>query len=264
VASYDFDAAMSPRASYHVRDAPFPRSPDKEFSFGRSQLDKALDEAAAAAAEALQEDEEEEPEDQAGSPLLVYSRTPDAAAAGRPPSLDRYFSAVETVEEEEEEGQEEAEEAAGPAAGPPWQVGAAQARPPAAPRPFSPSTSRPYGMPRPYSPHGRRLSADSALSPWVQAQRRQEMERQRSRSAGEAHCWAAMPPGFYPGAAVEGSPFDAVAAVDRDMIDPSSPTGVGALNLESYNSAPFTLHSVTPPRHVMAELAAEVQGRLRM
>lgn len=33
VASYDFDAAMSPRASYHVRDAPFQphAAPEMEF-----------------------------------------------------------------------------------------------------------------------------------------------------------------------------------------------------------------------------------------
>jgi len=42
--------------------------------------------------------------------------------------------------------------------------------------------------------------------------------------------------------ALQGSAFGAAAAVDRDMIDPSSPTGVGTLDLESYNSAPFTLH----------------------
>ena len=41
---------------------------------------------------------------------------------------------------------------------------------------------------------------------------------------------------------LQGSAFGAAAAVDRDMIDPSSPTGVGTLDLESYNSAPFTLH----------------------
>ncbi|KAI7842083.1 hypothetical protein COHA_004278 [Chlorella ohadii] len=297
VAAYDFDVAMSPRASYHIRDAPFHRAAEPEFSFGRSQMDMSLDEAVAAvAAVEKQEDQEEPEEDRAGSPLLVYSRTPDAqAAAGRRDSLERYFSAVDTVEEEEEEGEEEGqgreEVAAGTAgAAAAQEQVAAAARPPAAPRPYSP-----HG--RPYSPHGRRLSADSALSPWVRAQRR-EMGRQRSRSAEEAHSWAAMPPGFYPGATVEGSAFGAAAAldrdmidpssplcahhmlplwldlqgsafgaaaaVDRDMIDPSSPTGVGTLDLESYNSAPFTLHSVTPPRHVMAELAAEVQGRLRM
>ena len=46
--------------------------------------------------------------------------------------------------------------------------------------------------------------------------------------------------------------------------DPQSPTGMGAVDLESYSSAPFSLHSVTPPRHVMQALAAEMQGRLRM
>ncbi len=147
--------------------------------------------------------------------LQVYSRTPDAqAAAGRRDSLERYFSAVDTVEEEEEEeegeeGQGSEEGAAGTAgtagtvgAVPAQELGAVTARPPAAPRPYGPS-ARPYSpAARPYSPHGRRLSADSALSPWVRAQRR-EMGRQRSRSAEEAHCWAAMPPGFYPGATVE-------------------------------------------------------------
>lgn len=33
VASYDFDAAMSPRASYHVRDAPFQPHATPELVF---------------------------------------------------------------------------------------------------------------------------------------------------------------------------------------------------------------------------------------
>lgn len=155
-------------------------------------------------------------------PLQVYSRTPDAeAGAGRRPSLDRYFSAVETVEEEEGEGEEGAEEgdeegagaasagavgAAGAAAGVPAQDAAAAHHPPPAGGLLF-GLHRPFSPPRPYSPHGRRHS-DSALSPWEaqrvqRAQQRAQMDRQRSRSAGEAHCWAAMPPGFYPGASVE-------------------------------------------------------------
>ena len=39
---------------------------------------------------------------------------------------------------------------------------------------------------------------------------------------------------------------------------------VGEVDLLSYSSAPFSLHTVTPPRHVMAELAASVASRLRM
>lgn len=101
--------------------------------------------------------------------------------------------------EEEEEGQEgEASEGAAGTAAP--EQSAAAALLPALARPFSPP--RPLGSPRPYSPRGRRLSDSAIPSPWMQAQR-QQMERQRSRSAGEAHCWSAMPPGFYPGAAVE-------------------------------------------------------------
>jgi hypothetical protein len=51
---------------------------------------------------------------------------------------------------------------------------------------------------------------------------------------------------------------------ERELIDPQSPTGVGDVDLLSYSSAPFSLHSVTPPRHVMDELAAQVAGRLRL
>lgn len=36
------------------------------------------------------------------------------------------------------------------------------------------------------------------------------------------------------------------------------------MDLLSYSSAPFTLHSITPPRHVMEELAASLQGQLQL
>ena len=49
-----------------------------------------------------------------------------------------------------------------------------------------------------------------------------------------------------------------------EALDPQSPTGMGGVDLQSYSSAPFSLHSDTPPRHVMQALAAEMQGRLRM
>lgn len=40
--------------------------------------------------------------------------------------------------------------------------------------------------------------------------------------------------------------------------------GHGSVDLLSYTSAPFTLHSITPPRHVMEELAASIQGQLQL
>ena len=56
--------------------------------------------------------------------------------------------------------------------------------------------------------------------------------------------------------------------------DPQSPTsaarvatglGGGALDLQGYSAAAaLSLHTVTPPRRAMDELAAEVQGTLRM
>jgi hypothetical protein len=51
---------------------------------------------------------------------------------------------------------------------------------------------------------------------------------------------------------------------DFEALDPQSPTGLGSVDLHSYSSAPFSLHSVTPPRHVMQALAAEMAGRLHM
>lgn len=51
---------------------------------------------------------------------------------------------------------------------------------------------------------------------------------------------------------------------ERGLCDPHSPTGVGEVDLRSYSAAPFSLHSVTPPRHVMEELAEQVAGRLRL
>ncbi len=54
-----------------------------------------------------------------------------------------------------------------------------------------------------------------------------------------------------------------------DSLRPRSPTtGMGQLGLRSYSEEAFALHTDTPPRHVMAELAAElaaeVAGRLRL
>jgi len=49
------------------------------------------------------------------------------------------------------------------------------------------------------------------------------------------------------GSAPEGVEFEADY---YECINPQSPTGVGAVDLLSYSSAPFTLHSVTPPRQV--------------
>lgn len=45
---------------------------------------------------------------------------------------------------------------------------------------------------------------------------------------------------------------------------PPHPAGHGEVDLLSYSSAPFTLHSITPPRHVMEELAASLQGQLQL
>lgn len=49
-----------------------------------------------------------------------------------------------------------------------------------------------------------------------------------------------------------------------ETISPHSPTGIGEVDLHSYTEAPFTLHTVTPPHHVMAALALEMQGHLRL
>ncbi|EFN53074.1 hypothetical protein CHLNCDRAFT_137374 [Chlorella variabilis] len=99
-----------------------------------------------------------------------------------------------------------------------------------------------------------RPAAYAPAGPWAAA-------APRHGSYGSSRCCSSIPPGLNPMAAIEGG---VEHDDEREAIDPQSPTGVGQLDLRSYNEAPFSLHSVTPPRHVMAELAAEVQGQLRL
>ncbi|KAL4437332.1 hypothetical protein ABPG75_004471 [Micractinium tetrahymenae] len=213
-AEYDFETALSPRASYHTRDDAFAYSHGDwmRSSEGLMGLEGAAEGAARGVGGEVEEEQEEEEGERRGAEeaedegeeLLVYSRAQP---------------------EEGAEGEGEAEVAA---------EAAAQRLPPVAP--LTPGTRR-AALPAGPAPAG-------------------------AAAGGSSGCCSDMPPGFNPAATMEGGP--AGTAEDYPTIDPQSPTGHGGVDLLSYSSAPFTLHSITPPRHVMQELAASIQGQLQL
>ncbi|KAI3424795.1 hypothetical protein D9Q98_008182 [Chlorella vulgaris] len=185
--AYDFDAAQSPRAAYHTRDAPFLASPPP------SPEDASPNRVGPPMWVAPQGDEEQED-------LLVHSHSLSSKGARAP-------------DDERDEKKAELD----------------------VPAPISPASS---GTPR----HRLSRLSGGGPSPFLSC--------------------SSLPPGMSPMAVAEGGVgHDDTPA---ETISPHSPTGIGEVDLHSYTEAPFTLHTVTPPHHVMAALALEMQGHLRL